>query len=102
MRPIVYRDVIEIINFIGGSSVEQADRFAIASRHAMDGLIAWPGPMSQDPAFPDHPRLSHLRRYNLRGVANHSMLFSVQDDLVEVDRCLHASRMTRRFLRGLR
>ena len=101
VQPLVYEQIEEFIHYIAQSSLRQAERFIQAAQDALDGMIAWPGPLSKARLLPDHPELNELRRWNIADFPNHTFLYDMRGDAVVVLQCVHASRITDRFLSGL-
>jgi len=98
VRPVVERDVDEIVAYLDERSPAAADRFLNVVEEELSRLVAWPGPFARQRLRPGHPSQGNVRRWNLRGFPNHLLLFDLQDDAVVVLRCVHASRITDGFL----
>lgn len=97
IQPIVRSDVDEIADHIAETSTEQAFRFYDAFGRTLATVISWPGPLARPRLRPGHPTKGEVRRWNIEGFRNHTLIYDVRDDAVVILRCVHGSRITGEF-----
>ncbi len=100
--PIVFDDVADLHEHIARDSEDQASRFLEAIEEAQHKLIQWPGPLQKRALRPKHPSQGQVRRWNIGGFPNHTLIYDVSEDVVTVLRCVHSSRITDGFMDDVR
>jgi toxin ParE1/3/4 len=89
-KPEVWRDLVELADYLAEQNPELADRFIDAAEATFHYLVE--SPDVGNPCHFESPEAAGIRRWHVKGFPNHLIFYRPIGDGIDVVRVLHAAR----------